>query len=68
MKDHSTRIDDDFELDLSRADRFVTPADCVRDPYGRKLDPDGNPIGEIPDTTKGRELYDLPPYTSPAKP
>jgi hypothetical protein len=51
--------------DLSRADHFVTPADCVRDPYGRKLDESGNPIGEIPDTTKGRDLYDLPRYTPP---
>ena len=65
--DDLTKIDDELELDLSRADRFVSPADCVRDPYGRRLDENGKPFGEIPDTTNGRELYDLPPWTTPDK-
>jgi hypothetical protein len=68
VNNNLTKVDDDLELDLSREDRFVTPADCVRDPYGRKLDKNGNPIGKIPDTTKGRDLYDLPRYTPPTKP
>lgn len=67
MKEKLTRIDSDLELDLSRADRFVSPAECVRDQYGRKLDGNGDPIGPKYDPTEGQDLYGPPSSALPPR-